>query len=93
MFRVKLFYTYTCAALYFRNNWLSSMTNPIDSGEIMKHRIQELEKQIADLKHGWPSHSVPPGMMAQLDELEEELRRATEQGDKDGEVQESNSPV
>ena len=52
-----------------------------------KHRIQDLEKQIADLKNRWPSHSVPPAMMAQLDELEEALHRAIEQstGDDQGE--------
>jgi tRNA (adenine37-N6)-methyltransferase len=31
--------------------------------------------QIADLKKGWPAHSVPPAMMGQLDDLEEELMR------------------
>lgn len=52
-----------------------------------KHTIQALEKQIADLKARWPSHSVPPAMMAQLDELEEALKRAIEQsaGDEQGE--------
>lgn len=43
-------------------------------------RIQQLEKQIADLKSRWPSHSVPPAMMAQLDELEEALNHAIAQG-------------
>lgn len=38
-------------------------------------RIRELEKQIAELKRGWPAHSVPPSMFQQLDELEEELER------------------
>ncbi len=37
--------------------------------------IQQLEKQIADLKRRWPAHSVPPAMLEQLDELEEELQR------------------
>ena len=36
-------------------------------------RVQELKKQIADLKHQWPAHSVPPAMLQQLDELEDEL--------------------
>ena len=44
-----------------------------------KQSIQALEQQIADLKARWPSHSVPPAMMAQLDELEEALRSAVEQ--------------
>jgi hypothetical protein len=38
-------------------------------------RIEELERQIADLKRRWPAHSVPPTMLQQLDELEEELER------------------
>jgi hypothetical protein len=38
-------------------------------------RIEELEKQIAELKRRWPAHSVPPTMLQQLDELEEDLER------------------
>jgi hypothetical protein len=38
-----------------------------------RERIEELKKQIADLKKRWPAHSVPAAMMEQLDELEEEL--------------------
>jgi len=36
-------------------------------------RVEELKKQIADLKQRWPAHSVPPAMMEQLDELEDML--------------------
>ncbi|HUU63562.1 MAG TPA: histidine kinase [Dehalococcoidia bacterium] len=39
-------------------------------------RVKELEEQIADLKHRWPPHSVPPQMLERLDELEEALREA-----------------
>ena len=38
-------------------------------------RIEELEKQIAELKRRWPAHSVPPTMLQQMDDLEEELQR------------------
>ena len=38
-------------------------------------RIEELKEQIAELKRRWPAHSVPPAMLQQLDELEEELER------------------
>jgi hypothetical protein len=38
-------------------------------------RIEELEKQIAELKRRWSAHSVPPTMFQQLDELEEELEK------------------
>jgi hypothetical protein len=33
-------------------------------------RIEELEKQTAELKSRWPAHSPPPTMLQQLDELE-----------------------
>ena len=42
-------------------------------------RIQELEEKIAGLKKRWPAHSVPPAMMRELDDLEEELAEALEQ--------------
>ncbi len=38
-------------------------------------RIQELRREIADLKARWPKHSVPPAMLMRLEELEEELER------------------
>ncbi len=40
-----------------------------------EEKIEILQMQIADLRKRWPAHSVPPAMMEQLDELEEELRR------------------
>jgi hypothetical protein len=36
-------------------------------------RILELKEQIADLFKRWPAHSVPPAMIQELDDLEEEL--------------------
>ncbi len=45
----------------------------------MEHRstrIEELERRIADLKARLPKHSVPPAMIMELEELEEELARA-----------------
>ena len=39
----------------------------------MNERIQALKKQIEDLKNRLPAHSIPPAMMAELDELEEQL--------------------
>lgn len=38
-------------------------------------RIEELERQIVELKRRWPAHSVPPTMLQRLDELDEELER------------------
>jgi len=43
-----------------------------------KH-IQELEAKIEDLKKRWPAHSVPPMMMQELDNLEDELAKAMKQ--------------
>jgi len=53
--------------------------------KIMKNpqRIRELEERIADLKQRWPAHSVPPALMLELDELEDELARVLEQGQQD----------
>lgn len=50
-------------------------------------RIEQLEKQIAELKSRWPAHSPPPSMLDQLEELEDELGeelRKLAQGQKDG---------
>jgi hypothetical protein len=41
-------------------------------------KIREIEAKIADLEGRWPSHSVPPGMWRELEELEDELERARE---------------
>ncbi len=43
--------------------------------EVRENRIKNVEKQIAELKSRWPAHSVPPAMVQQLDELEEELEQ------------------
>jgi hypothetical protein len=42
---------------------------------VTSERIKELEEQIAELESRWPAHSVPPAMLQQLEELEEELER------------------
>ena len=42
----------------------------------MESRITELERRIADLKARLPKHSVPPAMLIELEELEEELEQA-----------------
>ena len=43
--------------------------------KVSSERIEELKRQIAELKGRWPAHSVPPAMFQQLEELEEELER------------------
>jgi hypothetical protein len=39
-------------------------------------KIKNLEQQIADLKKQLPAHSIPPGMLVALDELEDKLALA-----------------
>jgi L-lactate utilization protein LutB len=48
-------------------------------------RIEELEKQIAQLESRWPAHSVPPAMLEQLEDLEEKLARELEKASKEQE--------
>lgn len=38
-----------------------------------QERIAQLEKEIAALKARLPKHSVPPAMILELEDLEEEL--------------------
>ena len=45
---------------------------PKDRQEL-ESEIAEIEARLADLKARLPVHSTPPGMMAELDELDEQL--------------------
>lgn len=38
-----------------------------------EQRLQELKKQLDDLRMRWPAHSVKPEMFSQLEDLEEEV--------------------
>lgn len=38
-------------------------------------RIIELKQRLADLQAQLPAHSVPPAMMMEMEEIEEELAR------------------
>jgi hypothetical protein len=40
--------------------------------------VRELESKIAELKRRIPPHSIPPAMLQELEELEEELEKARE---------------
>ena len=42
-------------------------------------RVAELEKQLADLQARLPAHSIPPSMIAELDDLEQALASAQRQ--------------
>ena len=51
----------------------------------MSARIKELERQIAELKDRWPAHSARPSMLEELEDLEEELRKAKQEAQGRGE--------
>ncbi|MFC1963649.1 histidine kinase [Chloroflexota bacterium] len=40
--------------------------------------VRDLEQRIAELKRRIPPHSVPPAMLQELEELEDELGKAIE---------------
>ncbi|HEY42207.1 MAG TPA: histidine kinase [Dehalococcoidia bacterium] len=40
-----------------------------------REQIEQLEREIADLKARWPAHSVKPAMWQRLEELEEALEK------------------
>lgn len=42
----------------------------------LEKKIVVLEARLADLKARLPAHSIPPAMMAELDEIEEQLDQA-----------------
>ena len=43
-----------------------------------EERIEELKRNIEEMKNRIPPHSVPPRMLEELEEMEEELERLTE---------------
>jgi uncharacterized small protein (DUF1192 family) len=48
-----------------------------------RQRIAQLEREIAELQARLPKHSVPPAMLIELEDLEDELEtlKAQESGD------------
>jgi hypothetical protein len=46
-------------------------------------RIDELERQIADLEARLPKHSIPPSMLIELEELEEALEKARSEAEEE----------
>lgn len=41
-------------------------------------RLQELQRELDDLRARWPAHSVKPAMLNQLEDLEEEIENLKE---------------
>lgn len=50
--------------------------------ERVSGRIAELEKQVADVKARLPRHSIPPAMLMDLEDLEQELERAIREAER-----------
>ena len=42
----------------------------------LEKEVAALEVRLADLKARLPAHSIPPAMMTELDEIEDQLARA-----------------
>ena len=45
----------------------------------LDERVEVLKSRLKDLRRRWPAHTTPPGMMAELDELEEALEDALQE--------------
>lgn len=48
---------------------------PVEGTTSIQKQIEELEKKLADTRARVPKHSVPAAVIAQIDELDEELER------------------
>lgn len=48
----------------------------MDERQILIQTIAELEARLADLQKRLPAHSIPPAMIAEWDELDEQLAEA-----------------
>ena len=45
----------------------------------LDERVEYLQSRLKELKRRWPAHTTPPGMMVELDELEEALEAALQE--------------
>jgi hypothetical protein len=54
---------------------MSAAKDPKEEAKLKKE-IAELEARLVDLKARMPEHSIPPAMMAELDDLDERLGAA-----------------
>jgi DNA repair exonuclease SbcCD ATPase subunit len=50
-----------------------------DNIQELENQIQQLELQLADLQAQLPAHSIPPSLIAKLDEIDEQLREMLSQ--------------
>jgi len=47
-----------------------------DNSEELKEQIIKLEARLENLQKRLPAHSIPPAMIAELDEIDEKLEEA-----------------
>ncbi|OGO39310.1 MAG: hypothetical protein A2W35_17795 [Chloroflexi bacterium RBG_16_57_11] len=52
------------------------MNTPAETRAQIEAQITEIEARIADCQRRLPAHSIPPRMLAELDELDEQLADA-----------------
>ncbi len=52
---------------------MQTSNDPDQQETILKQQIAELEERLADLHARLPAHSIPPAMVAELDDLDEQL--------------------
>lgn len=48
----------------------------MDNRQVLLQEIADLEAKLAELKKRLPAHSIPPALVAELDELDEQLEQA-----------------
>jgi len=51
----------------------------MDTVQTVRERIARLEERLADLERRLPAHSIPPAMILEMEEIEEELAQARAQ--------------
>jgi len=62
-----------------------------DDEQSMDEQIKALEAELTALRKQLPAHSVPPGMLMRIDELEDELARLRQLGSENAAKGESSS--
>jgi len=45
-----------------------------EKADAAKKRIEELETKLADLEARLPAHSIPPSLIAEMDQLDEQIQ-------------------
>lgn len=62
--------------LAFQDQIIISIWYTMDERRKLEQTIAALEARLADLEARVPAHSIPPGIIAEMDELDEQLAQA-----------------